>query len=128
MLSFMVPLLIAAGGVQQTPVPPTATDEITLIGRKLRNWRGKLSARGGRMRCTTRQSSGDTAIDAIGCTAMTACFPTFEPELRAVAQGKATRDERDRRNADINRRLTACVAGRHESLIRDLAERRVARP
>ncbi len=126
MPSFVVPLLIAASGVQQTPVPAAPVEEITLIGRKLRNWRGKLSAGGGRMRCTTRQSSGDAAIDAIGCTAMTACFPTFEPELRAIR--KAPRPERDRRNAEVNRSLTACVAGRHEVLVRDLADRRVAKP
>ncbi|WP_010543332.1 hypothetical protein [Sphingomonas elodea] len=109
-----------------TPVNPAAQEEIVVIGRKLRDWRGKLdlSARG--TRCLTKRSTGDREVDQIGCDAMMICVPKFEAELKAALNQSKDKASRERANADVSRRITLCFQTEHDRRSAALAERRVA--
>ncbi|MEP9402598.1 hypothetical protein [Sphingomonas sp. VNH70] len=126
MPSFVVSLLILAGAQAAPPEQAAPSEEITVVARKLRDWRGNASKRDGVTRCVTRRSTGDAEIDAIGCRALTDCMPRFEPEILAVANSTAKRAERERLNAPIYQRMGVCFAERRETLVRELADRRAA--
>jgi hypothetical protein len=95
-VSFLVPLLLAATPAA-APVAPEVANEIVVIGRKLRTrWKGHLVKTDGQLVCKTKRSTGDAAIDAIGCDAMLHCIPVIEPQMDALAADR-TLSRRDRR-------------------------------
>jgi hypothetical protein len=119
-------LLIAAQDVPAAA--PQAEDEITVIARKLKAWRGSLKFEKGVATCKVRSSSGDREIDAIGCAAMTTCFPRYMPRFEAVLANKTLDAEaRKRANAPINAEVTACFTAEHEAGIKALADKRAAK-
>lgn len=121
--------LLAMAQTTGSPVPdatPVAQDEITLISRKLRDWRGFLTTKDGATRCVTKKSTGDRDIDQIGCAAMVGCFPHYEGEFKAVLSAGRDKASRNRMNADISQRLAACVEERHNKLVEALADQRAA--
>ncbi|MEG3166431.1 hypothetical protein U1701_17765 [Sphingomonas sp. PB2P19] len=127
MFTIIALLAIAQTGVSAaSTAAPTIQDEIIVIGRKLRNWRGSLKTKGGATRCVTKKSTGDRDIDQIGCDAMVTCFLKFEGEFRAVLSASRDKISRNSMNADISQRLAACVEERHNKLKEALADRRAA--
>ncbi|PAX08832.1 hypothetical protein [Sphingomonas lenta] len=118
---------VQAAGVQAPIAEPAVQEEITVIGRKLRDWRGSLKTRNGTVRCVTRKSTGDREVDQIGCDAMVTCFPRFEGEFKAVLSTTRDKAVRNRVNTEISRRLATCVEQRHDELVETLADRRAAR-
>lgn len=127
MLVFLV-LLAAPQDSTATPaaVPPFTQDEIRVIGRKLRDWRGAIKLGDHAAACVTKRSTGDRDIDQIGCDAMTACVPTFEAELKDAYTRTPDKAAQAQRTADIARRMTACFESRHDASIAALADRRAA--
>ncbi|MEK9213242.1 hypothetical protein [Sphingomonas sp. 2378] len=118
-------LAIAQAGTLPSPTPaPVVQNEITVIGRKLRDWRGSIMTKDGSTRCVTKKSTGDRDIDQIGCDAMLTCLPRFEGEFKAVLSTSRDKVSRRRMNADISQRLTACVEEHHDRLVEALADRR----
>ncbi|MBX3593455.1 hypothetical protein [Sphingomonas sp.] len=86
---FATALALAA---QAAPAPaPDATaaasaqDEIVVIGQRLKEWRGTWRLVGDKVACKTLKSTGDTAIDAIGCQAMLVCIGPEVPAIESLA-------------------------------------------
>jgi hypothetical protein len=79
-------MLIAALALAATqPVAePPAQNEITVIANKLRDWRGNWRMRKGALSCKTTRSTGDKAVDALGCDAMVACIAPIAPQIDAI--------------------------------------------
>jgi hypothetical protein len=118
--------MLAALLLAQVPVPDRAT-EVTVIGQRLRAWRGTVRSQGGKVACRTQRSTGDKEIDAIGCTALTACSTPMEGRLIALAQDKSlSPPARKTAQAKINAELGRCMAKRHDAMIQALADRRYA--
>ncbi|KPF63879.1 hypothetical protein [Porphyrobacter sp. AAP60] len=82
--------------VAQPAVTPPADNEIVVMGNKLRDWRGSWKMRKGVMTCKTKRSTGDKAIDAIGCDAMVQCFTPIAPRFTALEASKLPKDELNR--------------------------------
>ena len=105
------------------PVDPAA-DEIVVIGRKLKTWRGSVRSNRRGTSCRTRTSSGDPQIDAIGCAAMLHCWPATLPRFQAsTAKGIAPAD-RKRLQTDANAALVSCLTIEHRTRVEALADRR----
>lgn len=119
---------VQVAGVQAPIAQPAIQEEITVIGRKLRDWRGSLKTRNGATRCVTKKSTGDREIDQIGCDAMVTCFPRFEGEFKAVLSTARDKAARKQTNAEISQRLATCVKQQHDELVDALANRRATRP
>lgn len=125
-------ILLALLAHLQDVAPPSAAaslstqDEIRVIGRKLRDWRGAIKLGEHAAACVTKRSTGDRDIDQIGCDAMTACVPPFEAELKDAYTRTTDKTVRGQRSADITRRMTACFEAQHDARIAALADRRAA--
>lgn len=116
--------LLALAIQQAVPPEPAPAADVQVIGRKLKDWRAKLTSSKGVYRCKIRRSTGDAEIDAIGCAAMKTCLPRFEPRLIAVAERKLGAAARKEAEETISREMTVCMMGEHDRLIEELAERR----
>lgn len=120
-----VALSVALVGAQPAAEAPV-DNEITVIANKLRDWRGRWRLDKGAVACKTTRSTGDKAIDAVGCEAMVACIGPLAPrfaELEALRLGK---DELARRaNALLaEARVNDCMSARHEAGVAALAAAR----
>lgn len=109
-----------------TAAPPELADQqIVVIGRKLNGWRGHAKKRDGAWVCQTKRSTGDGAIDQIGCNAMLTCFAEFEPQLQAVVASNLDKKLRQQRFAALFKDvLTPCVKLRRADGIAELAAQR----
>lgn len=120
-------IFAAALALGQVPVPDRVT-EVTVIGQRLRAWRGTVRSQGGKVACRTEKSSGDKEVDAIGCTALTTCSTPMEARLIALAKDKALAPAaRKAAQARINDELARCMTTKHDALIQALADRRYAK-
>lgn len=77
-------LLVAATPLAPVLPAPGVAQEIAVMGKKLKNWKGGVSKVGGRMVCKTKKSSSDKALDAIRCGAMLSCVKPLEPRIDAL--------------------------------------------
>lgn len=89
--------LSAAQPAAEPVSEPPVENEITVIANKLRDWHGSWRLRKGAVTCKTRRSTGDKAIDAIGCDAMVACFGPLAPRFAEIEASKASKEELSRR-------------------------------
>lgn len=106
---------------------PTRADEVTVIGQRLKTWRGAVRSSGGKATCRTTKSTGDRQIDAIGCAALTGCSTPLEARMIALAKDKALAPaERKARQAAINDELGRCMVARRDKGIEELADQRAA--
>lgn len=105
---------------------PAPGNEITVIAQKLRGWRGKWTMQGEAVSCTTRRSTGDRAIDAIGCDAVVECVAPIAPQLAALEASDLPGDEVSRRVDALREdaKIGACVVARRDAAIAALAEQR----
>ncbi|MFM7379015.1 MAG: hypothetical protein ACKO1O_12965 [Erythrobacter sp.] len=121
-----VSLALALATAEPVPVPPIE-NEIEVVANKLRAWRGKWKLRDGVPACKTTRSTGDKAIDAIGCGAMVECLTPIGPQWEALNEAKLPKDELSRRaNALLEEAgIGECVVAKREAGITALiAERR----
>jgi hypothetical protein len=96
--------LVAAQPAAEQPFE----NEIEVIGNKLRDWRGSAKLRKGVATCKTKRSTGDKAIDAIGCDAMVQCFQAIAPEWAAINSAKLDRTETEKQ---FNALITSADVG-----------------
>ena len=100
--------------------------EIVVIGQRLRDWRGTWRLEQGKVVCKTRRSTGDEAIDAVGCNAMVACMEPLTAQFVALAeQDLPKRETRNRLNALLEAAdVTQCLTTEREAGIAALAAAR----
>ena len=108
-MSWLAALVIAiaqagAPAAVADKVDPKVAAQVQPIADKLAQWRGTWAAVGGKLACKTVKSSGDEEVDKIGCFATLSCVKPIYPELKAIADGKAT-------EADKKARISAKLGG-----------------
>ena len=85
-----VALMLSAQAAPALPPDDAAAEaEIVVIAQRLETWRGKFAIKMGVVTCNTTRSSGDRAIDDIGCRALTTCIKPIATRLDAAAGAKA---------------------------------------
>lgn len=80
-MSFLLALLLQTAAAQAS-VAEAGDQDIIVTASKLDRWKGKFSLRGERFKCQTTQTSGDKAIDPIGCAAIVECIEPHREQLR----------------------------------------------
>ena len=119
----LAPLAAAAA---EPAAEPAVANEIEVIGRRLHDWRGRWRLVGEEVTCRTMRSTGDAAIDAVGCAALTACIAPLVPELAALEASGLPRKEASRRLDALlrDKRVYDCVFAQRETGIAALAAER----
>lgn len=114
----------------QAALPATTADaqaeEIVVIGQKLQNWKGTWKSHKGGFLCKTTGSTGDKAVDAIGCGALTVCITPHVAEFQAIADSKDDRNSRNARITALMQSLMPCVTAERKRGIAALANQRAA--
>lgn len=105
---------------------PAAEVPIVVIARKLKDWRGGWRTRKGVYECRTTRSTGDAAIDALGCAAIDACVKPQVAAFQAIADSKVPKADRNRRMSDLATSLTPCMEQHRVAGIAALADARAA--
>ena len=122
-MSFL--LALAAAATAPTPPPsPDVGQEIVVIGKKLRNWKGGVSKVGGRMICKTSKTSGDRRIDAIRCGAMLTCTRPLESRIDALMASDRSGAEKKRAFDALLQGAVPCLNEQEQTGIARLAEER----
>lgn len=119
-------LMMILATVQAAPMAPNQ-DEIVVIGQRLSRWTGKYEIRGAKMKCSTKNSTKDIEIDAIGCQAFQICADTLQSRIAASDDNQLDKKTRLAMKVELRRDLTDCVMVRRAELIEALADRRAAR-
>ena len=115
--------------LQAVPVPPPTPPEgedVVVMARKLQHWRATISTDPFGTRCKTKQSTGDGEIDAIGCAAMTQCWPDTLARLRAAHARGVAKPDRARLEQEASDAFGACSKPKRAAMIDALAARRAA--
>ena len=118
----MLALLLQAAS-PAVPPPAPAEDDVVVLGRRLGTWRGRIVSNPLWTRCRTTQSTGDAAIDGVGCAAMSACWPDARPNYVKVEDKHRDVAERQRIKAETDAAFGACIPAKRATLIADLAAR-----
>lgn len=121
MLILMTALLVA----QQAVIAPEQAD-IVVIGQRLSHWTGKYAVRGSKLRCSTKASSGDQDIDALGCRAFDYCADQLAAQIAATDEKSLSKATRLTMKESVKRDLSTCVASKRVTLIEELATHRQA--
>lgn len=119
----MLILLTAFLVAQQAAIAPEQT-EIVVIGQRLSHWTGKYAIRGSKLRCSTKSSSGDRDIDALGCRAFDYCADQLAPQIAATDEKSLPKATRLTMKESVKRDLSTCVASKRITLIEELAAHR----
>lgn len=119
-------LMMTLAADQAAPMSPTQ-DEIVVIGQRLSRWTGKYEIRGAKMKCSTKTSTKDIEIDAIGCQAFQICADTLQSRIAASDDTQLDKKTRLAMKVELRRDLTDCVMVRRAELIEALAARRAAK-
>lgn len=120
-------LLALASTAAATPAPQGAHDEIVVVAQKLKDWRGAWQLRKGRFSCKTTRSTGDRAIDAVGCNALQACIEPRLADFKAIAERKEKRAIQNAKLDALAKSLTPCVAEARKHGVEELASQRTDR-
>ena len=123
----LIATLVLAAAPAAAPPGPDVGNEIVVIARKLKTWRGVLRQVDGELVCRTTKTSRDRAIDAIGCEAMVACYTPLQPELDRIAASDLRRAEKTRRMTEMAQSAFPCLDQRHEAAVARLAAQRAGR-
>ncbi len=124
-MTHLLTLSLALSAAQPVAEPPV-DHEIEVIANKLRTWRGDWKLSKGNVTCKTKRSTGDKAIDAIGCDAMVQCIAPIAPQFVALGESKLPKDEMNRRADALlkDAGIGECVVSRREAGIAALAAAR----
>lgn len=91
---------LALAAAQPAAEPP-AGDEIVVMANKLRDWRGTWRVRDGVVKCKTKRSTRDRAIDAVGCNALVMCMTPLVPQWQEIEGAKQSKADLERRLNDL---------------------------
>jgi hypothetical protein len=117
-------MIVAMVLAMQDAPPEAPPAEIVVIGTRLKAWRGSFRSHGGRISCRTTKSTGDAAIDAIGCDSMVACLDPVAVQFDALAEATRDKAERARRlDALLQTRVPCLNETRQAGIARLAAER-----
>ncbi|WP_206242497.1 hypothetical protein [Novosphingobium terrae] len=95
-----------------------AGSDLSALEKKLEVWKGRWGYNDGKFGCETRNSSGDSAVDSVGCQALMACLGPEEQRLNAIAQGAGDDKTRGSEMQAIVAKAQPCIAEkRHQGLI-----------
>ena len=115
-------MILALLSLAAAPLPAAVENEIVVIGFRLKNdWRGTLFKQDGRLGCKTTQSTGNQAIDAIGCGAIVTCTAPIEAQMDQLASAKLSKRERSRRMSELTRSTLPCLENYRAEHVRRLA-------
>jgi hypothetical protein len=121
----LVATLLATTLQAAAPVPnPATAGDVVVMGEKLKNWRASVRERKGKMVCTTKTSTGDRELDAIGCNAMATCLTQLKPRLTATLDKTLEAAERKLLRDAVDRDLFTCVTSNRDAGAAALTERR----
>lgn len=110
--------LMLMQGFADTGAASGPTPDIAVLEQKLGKWKGRWGFDDGKFVCQTTQSSGDSAVDSVGCSALIACLGPEGQRLNAIAQGAGDDKTRADEIQAIARKSAPCVAEkRHDGLI-----------
>ena len=127
-MTWLAPLLLLAAQATvpaaPRPIDPKVAAQVPVIAGKLDQWRGAWGAVGGKLACKTIRSSGDEEIDALGCASMIACVKPEYVALKAIADGKASVDEKKRLISAKLATLQPCMKAHRGQGIAELALKR----
>jgi hypothetical protein len=114
-----LPLMLALAPVAATAatpsgplagVDPKIAAQVPAIAAKLKGWQGQWGAAGNKLACRTIKTTGDAAIDMIGCAALVECVTPAFPALKTIADGKEAPDVKKRRIAAKLATLNPCLS------------------
>lgn len=115
-------VLLALALAQSAVVP--ADSEITVMARRLKDWRGNFKLRKGAVTCKTSRSTGDREIDAVGCATMIACYSPLVQEIQAAQAGTGPAKARSERVTAIFNSAVPCLEQEHAKRLAALADQR----
>ncbi len=118
--------LAAAQPAAETTAEPPADNEITVVANRLRDWAGRWKLRKGAIACKTTRSTGDKAIDAIGCNALVQCLTPLAPQFAALEKAKLSQEETASRARALHdeAKVWECVTDRRSDAIAALVAAR----
>ena len=125
-MSMAAVLFLAAAPAMTSPSPEVA-NEIRVIGRRMKGWRGRVIKQDGELACRTRTSTGDKDVDAIRCGSMLACIGPLEGQMDAIANSDMPTAERNRRMSELSMSAAPCMDAYHDRAVAALAAQRAAR-
>ena len=130
MISALTFAMFAQAAAAELPVPqgpPTeaVAEQITVIGKRLKTWKGGVYKKDGKLTCRITQSSGDKDVDMVRCGAMLRCYAPKAEELDAIAASDAPKADRNRKMQAVAEATIPCVEEASEAGVRMLAEERV---
>ncbi|QWC56763.1 hypothetical protein F7D01_06340 [Erythrobacter sp. 3-20A1M] len=123
--------VLAAILLAQAPaaVPaPTQPTEITVIGKKLANWKGGVFKRGGKLMCRTERSTGDAQLDAIRCGAMLACVRPVEGQIDAIMGSDLNKATKRKRFDALLDSTKPCLESYEDAAVAKMLARRAEGP
>ena len=100
-------------------------DEIVVIGQKQKFWRGYLKYKKDIPSCKTTRTTGDKAIDQIGCDAMIACLPEHRSALATLAEQRKKQSKFDVAAKPIFGEMGECLVSKRDRGISELADKRL---
>jgi hypothetical protein len=110
--------------ITAAPMVPAANPRGTVLADKLANWHGKWRIEKGLVVCHTRVSSGDPAVDAVGCRAYETCLRPHLSEITAIGNSSDGDEAKSRRMAAVFASAAPCTNQAKIEGIRQLAESR----
>ena len=120
-MSFLLALLALQSA--PTQVVPAAGD-IGVIANKLRGFRSEWRLHKGKFTCKTKTSTGEKAIDAIGCKAIETCISPIAPQIQTIADSNLGRATKDRSiNALMQSAMPCMDQTRHDGIAALAAQR-----
>ena len=108
-----------------TDAKTAPSDEILVIAQKQKYWRGYLKYKQDIPSCKTKRSTGDKAIDQIGCDAMIACFPKHRDALSRLVQQYKKQSAFNEAAKPIYAEMGKCVVSNRDQGISELADKRL---
>lgn len=125
MLALMT--MTPAAALPLAPPDDMVGEEIVVIASKLKDWRASLVEYRGEMRCYTQRSTGDAAIDRIGCQSMLRCYTRFAAEFVSFKNRDISSNKREAmRKVFLRNRFSACVFEERDAMVAELAAKRAA--
>lgn len=117
-------LALAVAAAPAPPPSPEVAQEIVVIGKQMKTWKGGVSKVGGRMICKTSKTSGDRRIDAIRCGAMLVCTKPLEARIDALMVSDRSQAEKKRAFDALLKSSLPCLDEQEQDGIARLAEER----
>jgi hypothetical protein len=118
-------MILAAFLMVQAAAPAPPADDIVVIGQRLqRDFKARVDFGKAGARCRVTKSTGDAAIDRIGCTALEVCFPQYRSRFDGTTDRAIRPDVRKVMREALNAELTSCVDAQHRTGVAALVAQR----